>query len=258
MSDEIMGGVAVAELGTAIIDDTGDVNERKPDIVISSKSEKKTVTETKGTPYELTSSQRRYLVFKRICDVVVSFLSLIVLALPFAIIAIIQKITSPKEPVFFKQERIGRNGTTISVTKFRSMRSTAPHYIPTGAMNNGEVYITKFGRFLRDTSMDELPQLFQVLTGKMSLIGPRPLIPQEENVHKMREEAGVYQLRPGMTGWAQVNGRDLVSDRQKVERDREYLEKCGLRFDFKIFCLTVKKVFTKEGIEEGTQVLQEQ
>ena len=107
---------------------------------------------------------------------------------------------------------------------------------------------------MRDSSIDELPQLFQVLTGKMSLIGPRPLIPQEEAVHRMREQAGVYQLRPGMTGWAQVNGRDLVEDNEKAEHDIEYLKAIGLKMDLKIFFLTIKKVFRKEDVAEGSKV----
>ena len=134
------------------------------------------------------------------------------------------------------------------------MKSSAPHDCPTKDFNEGEQYITKFGRFLRDSSIDELPQLFQVLTGKMSLIGPRPLIPQEEAVHKMREQAGVYQLRPGMTGWAQVNGRDLVEDNEKVKFEQEYLEKIGLKIDVKIILLTIKKVLKKADIEEGAMV----
>lgn len=107
---------------------------------------------------------------------------------------------------------------------------------------------------MRRTSIDELPQLFQVLTGKMSLIGPRPLIPQEETVHKMREQAGVYQLRPGMTGWAQVNGRDFVEDEEKVNFDREYLEKIGMKMDMRILFMTLKKVIIKADISEGTTV----
>ena len=182
----------------------------------------------------------------------IAFVSLIILFIPFAIIAIIQKIVSPKEPVFFVQNRVGKGGKIIKVTKFRSMKSSAPHDCPTKDFNEGEQYITKWGRFIRDSSIDELPQLFQVLTGKMSLIGPRPLIPQEEAVHKMREQAGVYQLRPGMTGWAQVNGRDLVEDEEKVKFDRAYLDQIGLKMDIKILCMTFKKVATKADIEEGT------
>ena len=204
--------------------------------------------------YVLTASQRYYLVFKRAADFIISLIALIILAIPFLIIAIIQKIVSPKEPVFFVQNRVGKDGKIIKVTKFRSMKSSAPHDCPTKDFNEGEQYITKWGRFLRDSSIDELPQLFQVLTGKMSLIGPRPLIPQEEVVHKMREQAGVYQLRPGMTGWAQVNGRDFVEDEEKVTFDRAYLEKIGLKIDIKILCMTVKKVVTKVDINEGKTV----
>ena len=182
---------------------------------------------------------------------IISIVSLIVLIIPFIIISMIQKIIAPKEPIFFCQVRIGRNGQPFKVTKFRSMKSSAPHDCPTKDFNEGEQYITKWGRFLRDSSIDELPQLFQVLTGKMSLIGPRPLIPQEETVHKMREQAGVYQLRPGMTGWAQVNGRDFVEDEEKVEFDRAYLENMGLKMDAKILWMTVKKVVTKADINEG-------
>ena len=199
----------------------------------------------------LSRRQRVYLVFKRFCDVFIAIVSLIFLLIPFAIISIIQKVTLPKEPVFFRQTRIGQNGKPFILTKFRSMKSSAPHDCPTKDFNEGEQYITKWGRFLRDTSIDELPQLFQVLTGKMSLIGPRPLIPQEEAVHKMRKQAGVYQLRPGMTGWAQVNGRDLVEDEEKVEFDRAYLENLGLKIDLKILWLTVRKVIAKADIKEG-------
>ena len=201
--------------------------------------------------YVLTRSQKSFLTFKRAADFIISLISLIILAIPFAVIAVVQKLISPKEPVFFRQTRVGRNGQLFKVTKFRSMKSTAPHDCPTKDFSGGEQYITKFGRFLRDSSIDELPQLFQVLTGKMSLIGPRPLIPQEEAVHRMREQAGVYQLRPGMTGWAQVNGRDFVEDEEKVEFDRAYLEHMGLKMDAKILWMTVKKVVTKADINEG-------
>ena len=181
------------------------------------------------TKFNLSSYQKRYLTVKRLLDFLISLLALVVLTIPFALIAIIQKIVSPKEPVFFHQIRIGKNGQPFKLTKFRSMKCTAPRDCPTKDFSDDGQYITKWGRFLRDTSIDELPQLFQVISGKMSLIGPRPLIPQEESVHKMREQAGVYQLRPGMTGWAQINGRDFVEDEKKVELDRFYLQKNGYR-----------------------------
>ena len=208
--------------------------------------------------HRMSRRKRLYLGLKRAFDFVLSLLALIVLAIPFAIIAIIQKINAPKEPVFFHQIRIGRNGMPFRLTKFRSMKSNAPHDCPTKDFYNGEQYITKFGRFLRNTSIDELPQLFQVLTGKMSLIGPRPLIPQEEEVHRLRQMTGVYQLRPGVTGWAQVNGRDLVSDENKVKLDCEYLEKLGMKIDLTVLFLTVKKVLKGTDIEEGCTPVQNQ
>ena len=189
--------------------------------------------------------------FKRFCDLVISIIALILLIIPFVVISMIQKIIAPKEPIFFCQVRIGRHCQPFKLTKFRSMKSSAPHDCPTKDFNEGEQYITKWGRFLRDSSIDELPQLFQVLTGKMSLIGPRPLIPQEETVHKMREQAGVYQLRPGMTGWAQVNGRDLVEDEEKVKFDRYYLENVGIKLDTIIFIKTISNVFKRADIAEG-------
>lgn len=246
MSEEI-SNVAVMDKSLETVADISSM--RASDITVRAK-----IVEQITEKYILTLPQKRFLSVKRIVDLLISLGSLIVLAIPFAIIAIIQKITSPKETVFFQQIRIGKNGMPFKLTKFRSMKSSAPHDCPTKDFNDGEQYITKWGRFLRDTSIDELPQLFQVLSGKMSLIGPRPLIPQEESVHEMREQAGVYQLRPGMTGWAQVNGRDLVEDKEKVRLDAEYLQNIGLKMDLKVFCVTIKKVLEKKDIEEGIVV----
>ena len=199
--------------------------------------------------YVFTYRQRVYLVFKRCCDFVIALIALIVLQIPFLIIAVIQKITMPKEPVFFKQTRIGKCMKPFTLVKFRSMKSSAPHDCATKDFSNGEQYITTFGRFLRNTSIDELPQLFQVLTGKMSLIGPRPLIPQEKVLHKKRAEAGIYSVCPGMTGLAQVNGRDFVNDTEKFKFDKIYVEKIGLKMDLKILWTTIKKVVTRADIQ---------
>ena len=205
----------------------------------------------------LSRRQRLYIALKRVSDFLISLISLIILFIPFIIISLIQKISSPKEPVFFSQTRIGRGGEPFKVTKFRSMNSSAPHDCPTKEFTDGEHYISKWGRFLRRTSIDELPQLIQVLSGKMSLIGPRPLIPQEENVHRMREQAGVYQLRPGMTGWAQVNGRDFVEDEEKVRMDVEYMRNIGLKMDLKIFAMTIKNVLGKKDIKDEAHISSE-
>lgn len=203
--------------------------------------------------YSLTEKQLRYQQEKHILDVILATAMLLVLALPMLIVCVLQKLSSPHEPIFFHQLRVGRGGKTIRITKFRSMKSNAPKYMATGELENGTLYISKLGRFLRDTSIDELPQLFQVVRGDMALIGPRPLIRQERTIQELRKELGIYQLRPGMTGWAQVNGRDLLSDEEKAAFDREYLEKMGLGFDVKIFLLTVRKVLGREGIHEGAR-----
>lgn len=186
-------------------------------------------------PYQLTAKQRAYMPYKRMADVILAVVGLIVLALPFCGIALIQKILAPHEPVFFTQERYGKNGVLFSILKFRSMNR-----------NGG---MTKFGRFLRNSSIDELPQLLQVITGKMSLVGPRPLIPQEEDMHGMRLENGIYQLRPGITGWAQINGRDYVKNHAKIAYDRQYLENISMHMDVNILWKTVIAVILRKGVK---------
>lgn len=198
--------------------------------------------------YVLTEKQQRYLRVKRVFDAVASALALIVLAIPMALIALVQKSMSPHEPVLFRHQRVGKDGELFELIKFRSMMSEAPKYIAAAKFRDKEMFITGFGRFLRSTSMDELPQFFLVLTGKMSLIGPRPLILQETEVHQMRQASGVYQLRPGITGWAQVNGRDMITDEEKAAYDREYLEHVSFAWDWKIFWMSVKKVLAQEGV----------
>lgn len=199
-------------------------------------------------PYEMTARQKAYLPVKYMLDKIVALAGLILLVVPFFVIALIQKIREPKESVFFVQERVGQYGKTIRIVKFRTMKSTFNPYLDTNhaAAHNGEM--AKFERFLRNSSIDELPQLLQVLTGEMSLIGPRPLIPQEKEVHRMRMAAGVYQLRPGITGWAQINGRDYVSSDKKVALDRVYLEQVSLGTDIKILVKTVKQVLKQTDI----------
>ncbi len=207
--------------------------------------------------YTLTARQRRYLKVKYGADFVLALLSLVILAVPMILIACAIKISSPCEPVLFRHQRIGKDGETFTLTKFRSMKSSAPQYVAAGQFANSEEYITRLGRVLRNTSLDELPQLLQVVTGKMSLIGPRPLIPQEETVHALRKAMGVYQLRPGLTGWAQVNGRDLVPDEEKAAYDREYLEHVSFATDWKIFWITLKKVLLRKDVKEGAHLPKE-
>lgn len=199
----------------------------------------------------LTPEQKSYLKIKRVLDVLISGMALIILAIPFLFVALLQKLSSPSEPVFFRQKRVGQNSHVFYITKFRTMKSTAPKYSSTGDLKNAESYISKLGRFLRDTSIDELPQLFNVLMGDMSLIGPRPLIRQERSVHYLRRYYGVDQLKPGITGWAQINGRDLLNDYDKVFYDREYLKNVSAAFDAKVFFDSVLKVLGRKDIQEG-------
>lgn len=203
----------------------------------------------------LTPAQKKYLKVKRVMDVLLSGLALCLLAFPFLLIAVLQKISSPTEPVFFRQRRVGQNGHAFYITKFRTMKSTAPKYLPTGSLQDSDSYISKLGRFLRDTSIDELPQLFNVLTGDMSLVGPRPLIRQERSIHFLRRYYGVDQLKPGITGLAQINGRDLLTDYDKVFYDREYLRNVSMALDIKVLLGSIPKVLGRQDIQEGTNPL---
>ena len=199
---------------------------------------------------DLTREQRRYLFLKRITDILIAAVAVVFLAIPMLLIALTLKILYPRIPVLFKQQRVGRNGELFTLIKFSSMRNEA--ILGKEAQGSLELpkYVTGFGNFLRNSSLDELPQLFQVLSGKMSLIGPRPLVPQEKAVHILRWDSGVYRLRPGITGWAQIHGRDLLSDEKKAAYDKEYLEKMSFSLDRDIFLVTILQVFFRRGIFE--------
>ena len=182
-----------------------------------------------------TAAQRRYLALKRALDVLLSALALAVLAIPMALIALMVKLSAPGRPVLFRQTRVGRDERPFTLWKFRSM--------------DGE-RITALGRFLRSASLDELPQLFQVLAGSMSLVGPRPLIPVETHIRALRRAGGVYRLRPGLTGLAQINGRDKLGDEEKAAFDKRYAENISLSLDAHILLATVGKVLRRADIEE--------
>ena len=184
-----------------------------------------------------TPTQRRYLAWKRALDVLSAALALIVLSIPMALIALAVKLSDVHAPVLFCQRRVGRDERPFTLWKFRSMDAGGSH-------------VTALGRFLRVTSLDELPQLIQVLTGSMALVGPRPLIPAEENVHALRRAGGVYRLRPGLTGLAQISGRDKVSAEQKAAYDKQYAENVSLRLDVHILLATVGKVLRRADIDE--------
>ena len=189
---------------------------------------------------------------KRSLDVMLSGMGLLVLLIPFCIIGAVIYLDDPGE-ILFRQNRVGRGGRTFCLYKFRTMKQNAPHSVATKDMHDPEQYVTRVGQFLRKTSLDELPQLINILRGDMSLVGPRPLIPEERNIHEMRSRQGVYTMRPGLTGLAQINGRDLVADEDKVRYDVRYLENMSLRLDFKILLATVPKVLGGEGVVDGFQ-----
>ena len=187
---------------------------------------------------------------KRAIDVVASFLGIVVLALPMLVIAIAIKLDS-KGPVFFKQKRIGRGKTYFYILKFRTMRTDAPHDLPTHELGDPKKWITKIGGFLRKTSLDELPQIFNILVGQMSVIGPRPALWNQDDLVAERDRYGANDVRPGLTGWAQINGRDELEISEKARLDGEYVQKISFFFDCKCFFGTIFSVLKHDGVVEG-------
>ena len=186
---------------------------------------------------------------KRLFDFVMSLIGIIVLSPIILIVALAVKLTSPG-PMLFKQRRIGKNNDEFQIYKFRTMRIDTPN-VPTHLLENPEQWITPVGKFLRKTSLDELPQLFNILKGEMSIVGPRPALYNQIDLKEMRTEAGIHKLVPGLTGWAQINGRDEIPLSLKVKLDKEYLEKKNFLFDIKIIFMTVLSVIKSEGVQEG-------
>jgi O-antigen biosynthesis protein WbqP len=184
-------------------------------------------------------------------DWLCAFLLLVVM-IPtiFLPIAIIIKLTS-RGPVFFKQRRIGQNKKAFNLIKFRTMLNITPKDVPTHQLKNPGIWITPIGRFLRKTSLDELPQLFNILRCQMSFIGPRPALWNQHDLIAERDLYGANALRPGLSGWAQVNGRDTLSISMKAKFDGEYLTKISFGFDFAIFLKTILKIFKDDGVVEG-------
>ena len=191
-----------------------------------------------------------YAIVKRVLDILVSLFALALSLLPMLLISLIIKADSPGN-VIFRQQRIGRGCDPFTCLKFRTMQEAAPASCATDSLADAEGYITRFGKILRKTSLDELPQLWNVLRGDMSLIGPRPLIPEETEVHALRSAAGVYALRPGLTGYAQINGRDYVTPEEKAALDETYLHTVSLRTDLRIFFQSISYVLLARDIHEG-------
>ena len=188
--------------------------------------------------------------FKRLLDIVLSFLGILLLAWLFVIIVIAMKLDSPG-PILFKQKRVGKGKTYFHILKFRSMRIDTPRDMPTHMLQNPEQYITRMGKFLRKTSLDELPQLFNIFAGHMSVIGPRPALWNQYDLLEERDRYGANDIRPGLTGWAQINGRDELEIPVKAKLDGEYAQNLTFAFDCKCFFGTIFKVLRHEGIVEG-------
>ncbi|HNX15295.1 MAG TPA: sugar transferase [Oscillospiraceae bacterium] len=187
---------------------------------------------------------------KRLLDVLLSGCALILLSPVYLFLTVAIKIDSPGS-VFFKQKRVGIHKTYFNIIKFRTMRIDTPHDVPTHMLENPEFWITKVGKLLRKTSLDELPQIAQIFIGKMSIIGPRPALWNQYDLIKERDKYGANDIRPGLTGWAQVNGRDELEIPIKAKFDGEYVKRISLLFDCKCFLKTIGKVMYHEGVVEG-------
>lgn len=191
-----------------------------------------------------------YAYMKRGIDFMLSFLGLVVLAPVFLVLIIAIKVDSPG-PVLFRQKRVGIHKTHFSILKFRTMRIDTPKDMPTHLLQNPEQYITKVGRFLRKTSLDELPQIVNILKGDMAIVGPRPALWNQYDLIEERDKYGANDIRPGLTGWAQINGRDELEIPVKARFDGEYVEKMGLRMDLRCFFGTFLSVLRGDGVVEG-------
>ena len=196
------------------------------------------------------------LFLKRLIDIVFSFIGIVVLALPMIVFAFIIKGEDPG-PVFFRQKRIGIHKTQFGLLKFRSMKMSTPHDMPTHMLENPEQYILRCGRWMRKMSIDELPQLFNIFTGKMSIIGPRPALWNQDDLIAERDKYGANDIKPGLTGWAQINGRDELEIPVKAKLDGEYVAALnaghgkGFAMDCKCFFGTIKSVLNHDGVVEG-------
>ena len=183
---------------------------------------------------------------KRLFDMILCSLLLLIFSMPMVLIAVAVKLTS-RGPVLYWSDRVGRGNRIFRMPKFRSMRTDAPQ-VATLLLRDPDTYLTPIGAFLRLTSLDELPQLFSVLCGDLSLVGPRPALFNQDDLVALRTKNGVHELVPGITGWAQVNGRDNMSIPEKVRLDREYLEARSFWIDLKILMMTIFKVARREGV----------
>ena len=187
---------------------------------------------------------------KRTLDILLSGCGIVVLAPVYLAVAVAIKLDDPG-PVFFRQKRVGIHKSHFNILKFRTMKMNTPKDTPTHLLENPEQYITRVGRILRKTSLDELPQILQIFTGKMSVIGPRPALWNQFDLIAERDKYGANDVRPGLTGWAQINGRDELPIDVKARLDGEYVQKMSFAFDCKCFFGTIASVLKSEGVVEG-------
>lgn len=199
----------------------------------------------------LKTRQKIYLPFKRFFDIFLSFLTIVVFSPLFIIISILVKCSS-KGPIFFKQKRIGKNKKTFYILKFRTMRTDTPKDTPTHLLENSNAYITKIGKFLRKTSLDEIPQAFNIFVGQMSVVGPRPALWNQDDLIKERDKYFANNIKPGLSGWAQCNGRDTLPIEEKAKLDGEYVKRFNVWFDIKIIFKTAFQAFRGKDEVEGT------
>ncbi len=187
---------------------------------------------------------------KRLIDIVLSLIGLVFAAIPMAVVALIIKWEDPG-PALFAQKRIGNHKQLFTLYKFRSMKLDTPHDMPTHLLENPEQYLLKIGRFIRRTSIDELPQLWNILKGDMSVVGPRPALWNQDDLVAERDKYGANDVKPGLTGWAQINGRDELEIPAKAKLDGEYVQKLSFAFDVKCFVGTIFPVLRSDGVVEG-------
>lgn len=191
-----------------------------------------------------------YMKIKRLLDIFLSLMGLLILSPIFLLLILAIKFDS-KGPVLFKQKRVGIYKTHFNILKFRTMRIDTPKDTPTHLLQNPEQYITKMGKFLRKTSLDELPQIWNILVGQMSIIGPRPALWNQYNLIAERDNYGANNITPGLTGWAQINGRDELPIEVKVKLDADYVKKISFWMDVKCFFGTIVSVVKRDGVVEG-------
>lgn len=198
----------------------------------------------------LSLRQKIYLPFKRFFDILLSFLTIVVFSPLYIVLAILVKVTS-KGPIFFKQERIGKNKKHFKILKFRTMRIDTPKDVPTHQLENPKQYITGIGRFLRKTSLDEIPQAFNIFIGQMSVVGPRPALYNQDDLVAERDKYHANEIIPGLSGWAQCNGRDTLPIPEKAKLDGEYVRRFNIWFDIRIIFKTFFQAFRGKDEVEG-------